>query len=61
MNFYENLEYGSTYLFPCNYMRRSLEFDMEHGHIPKRMIFDLSSTPYVDTGDQTKGFKPLAP
>ena len=51
------LLYGSTYLLPCYCIRRSLEFDMEHDHIPKKLNFGLSSTPYVHPGDQTKGVK----
>ena len=54
---YETLEYGSTYLLPCYCMRRSLEFDMQHDHIPKKLNFGLTSTPYVHPGDQTKGVK----
>ena len=57
MNFYETLEYGSTYLLPCCCILRSLAFDMQHGHIPKILNFGLSITAYVHPGDQTKGFK----
>ena len=57
MIFYETLKYGSTYLLPCYCIRRSLEFDMQHDHIPKKLNFDLSSTPYVHPGDQTEGVK----
>ena len=55
MNFSETLKYGSTYLPPCYCIRRSLEFDIQHDHIPKKLNFGLSSTPYVHPGDQTKG------
>ena len=54
MNFYETLEYGSTYLLPCNCIRRFLEFDMQHDHIPKKLNFGLSSTPYDHPGDGVK-------
>ena len=57
MIFYETLENGSTYLLPCYCTRRFLEFDMQHDHIPKKLNFGLSSTPYVHPGDQTKGVK----
>ena len=57
MNFYETLEYGSTYLLPCYRIRRSLEFDMQHDHIRKKLNLGLSSTPYVHPEDQTKGVK----
>ena len=57
MIFYETLEYGSTYLLPFYCMRRSPEFDMQHDHIPKKLNFGLSSTPYVHRGDQSKGVK----
>ena len=39
MILYEILEYDSTYLLPCYCIRRSLEFDMQHDHIPKRLNF----------------------
>ena len=39
MIFYETLEYGSTSLLPCYCTRRSLEFDMQHDHIPKKLNF----------------------
>ena len=39
MIFYETLEYGRTYLIPCYCIRRSLEFDMQHDHIPKKLNF----------------------
>ena len=39
MIFYETLEYGSTYLLPCYCIRRSLEFDVQHYHIPKKLNF----------------------
>ena len=51
MNFYETLEYGSTYLLPCYRIRRSLEFDMQHDHIRKKLNLCLSSTPYVHPED----------
>ena len=57
MNFSETLKYGSTYLPPCYCIRRSLEFEIQHDHIPKKLNFGLSSTPYVHQGDQTKGVK----
>ena len=57
MNFYETPEYGSTYLLPCYCILRSLEVDMQHGNIPKKLNFGLSPTLYVHTGDQTKSFK----
>ena len=38
-------------------MRRSLEFDMQRDHIPKKLNFGLSSTPYVHPVDQSKGIK----
>ena len=57
MNFSETLKYGSTYLPPCYCIRRSLEFDIQHDHIPKKLNFGLSSIPYVHPGDQTKGVK----
>ena len=57
MNFYETLDYGSTYLLPCYCIRRSLEFDMQHDHIPKKLNFGLNSTPFVHPGDQTNGVK----
>ena len=57
MNFYETLEYGITYLLPCYRIRRSLEFDMQHDHIRKKLNLGLSSTPYVHPGDQIKGVK----
>ena len=50
--FYETLEYDSTYLLPCYCMRLSLEFDMQHDHILKRLNFGLSYTSYVQPGDQ---------
>ena len=57
MNFYETLEYVSTYLLPFYCIRRFLEFDMQHDLIPKKLNFGLSSTPYVHPGNQTKGVK----
>ena len=57
VNCYKTLEYGSTYLLPCYCIRRCLEFDTQHDHIPKRLSFGLSSAPYVHPGDQTKGVK----
>ena len=57
MNFYETLEYRSTYLLPCYCIRRSLEFDMQHDHIPKKSNFGLRPTPYVHPGDQSRGVK----
>ena len=57
MIFYETLEYGSTYLLLCYCIRRSLEFDMQHDHIPKKLNFGHSSTPYVHPRYQTKSVK----
>ena len=57
MNFYETLEYSSTYLLPCYCIRRFLEFEMQHDHIPKKLNFGLSSTPFVHPEDQIKGVK----
>ena len=57
MIFYETLEFGSTYLLPCYFICCSLEFDMQHGHIPKKLNFGLSSTPLCSHGDQTKSVK----
>ena len=57
MNFSETLKYDSTYLPPCYCIRRSLEFDIQHDHIPKKLNFGLSSTPHVHPGDITKGVK----
>ena len=57
MIFYETLEYGSIHLLPCYCIRRSLEFDMQHDLIPKRLNFGRSSTPYVHPGEQPKGVK----
>ena len=39
MIIYGTLEYGSTYLLPYYCIRRSLEFDVQHDHIPKKLNF----------------------
>ena len=54
--FYETLVYGRAYLLPCYCIRRSLEFDMQLGHIPKKLNFGLSSIP----PKFTQGIKPRA-
>ena len=50
MNFYETLEYGSTYFLPCYCVCRSLESDMQHDNIPKKLNFGLRSTPMFNRG-----------
>ena len=59
MIFYEALEYGSTYLLPCYCIRRSLEFDMQQDHIPKKLnfvpqLYPLCSSQGSNQGLQTK-------
>ena len=59
MIFYEALEYGSTYLLPCYCIRRSLEFDMQQDHIPKKLnfvpqLYPLCSPQGSNQGLQTK-------
>ena len=57
MNFYDTLEYGSA-LMVC--IRRSLEFGMQHDHIPKKLNFGLSSTPY-GLGPKSQMLSSVAP
>ena len=63
MNNYEALEYGSTHLLPRYCMRSSIEFDMQHDHIPKKLNFGLSSTPSVHLWDKFRRtcFIPIVP
>ena len=55
IDFQDFLEYVSTYLLPCYWLGRSIEFDMQHNHIPKTIWPQFY--PLCSPGDQTEGFK----
>ena len=55
--FYKTLEYGSTYLLLCYCIRRSLEFDMQHDHILKKLTFVPQLYPPCSPGGSNQGFQ----
>ena len=61
MIFYETLEYGSTYLLPSYCIRRSLEFDMQRDHIPKKLNFEPQLSPLCSPGGSNQGLHTKIP
>ena len=57
MIFYGTLEYGSTYLLPCYCIRRLLEFDMQHDHIPKKLNFVPQPYPLCSPRGSNQGLQ----
>ena len=61
MIFYETLKYGSTYLLPCYCILHSLEFDMTHDHIPKKLNFVPQLCPLCSPGGSNEGLQTKIP
>ena len=61
MIFYETLENGSTYLLPCYCICRSLEFDMQHDHIPKKLNFGPQLYPLCSPRGSKQGLQTKIP
>ena len=61
MIFYETLEYCSTYLLACYYIRRSLEFDMQQDHIPTKLNFVPQLSPLCPPRGSNQGLQTKIP
>ena len=61
MIFYEPIEYGNTFLLPCYCIRRSLEFDMQHDHIPKKLNFVPQLYPLCSPRGSNQGLQTKTP
>ena len=61
MIFYETLEYGSTYLLACYYIRRSLEFDMQQRPYPDKVEFVPQLYSLCPSGGSNQGLQTKIP